>query len=223
MNEPTFTRSRPHSTSCSPGHPPVQAKDAAEALARIASEPAPPLRGYCPNIPRALEAVIHRGLERDPARRWRNLQEFHDALVPFVPDRLSIAGIGLRFGAYVADLGLAYLVTWAIIGLIMLYHQAQFMETLRFLERNGEIIDWLERILWPVYFTLLEGIGGASLGKWLAGLRVNRVDRGGPPGLGRGLVRGAGLLYLYGAACQHFPRTVAGDSGHSHVAHVLGL
>ena len=38
------------------GHPPVQAKDAAEALARIASEPAPPLRGHCPDIPRALEA-----------------------------------------------------------------------------------------------------------------------------------------------------------------------
>jgi eukaryotic-like serine/threonine-protein kinase len=171
------------------GHPPVQAKDAAEALARIASEPAPPLHGYCPDIPGALEAVIHRGLERDPARRWRNLQEFHDALVPFVPDRLSIAGIGLRLGAYVADLGLAYLVTWAIFGLIMLYHQAQFMETLRFQERNREIIGWLERTLWLVYFILLEGIGGASLGKWLAGLRVNRVGRGGPPGLGRGLVR----------------------------------
>lgn len=171
------------------GHPPVQAKDAAEALARIASEPAPPLRGYCPDIPRALEAVIHRGLERDPARRWRNLQEFHDALVPFVPDRLSIAGIGLRLGAYFADLGLAYLVTWAIIGLIMLYHQEQFMVTMLFLERNGEIIGWLERILWLVYFVLLEGIGGASLGKWLAGLRVNRVEGGGPPGLGRGLVR----------------------------------
>ncbi len=171
------------------GHPPVQAKDAAEALARIASEPAPPLRGFCPDVPRALEAVIHRGLERDPVRRWRNLQEFHDALVPFVPERLSIAGIGLRLGAYLVDLGLAYLASWAIFGLIMLYHQSQFMETLRFQERNREILGWFERILWLVYFVVLEGIGGASLGKWLAGLRVNRVDRGGPPGLGRGLVR----------------------------------
>jgi eukaryotic-like serine/threonine-protein kinase len=171
------------------GHPPVQAKDAAEALARIASEPAPPLRGYRPDIPRALEAVIHRGLERDPARRWRNLQELHDALVPFVPDRLSIAGIGLRLGAYLVDLGLAFLVNWAIFGLIMLYHQSQFLETMRFQERNREVIGWLERTLWLLYFVFLEGIGGASLGKWLAGLRVNRVDRGGPPGLGWGLVR----------------------------------
>jgi hypothetical protein len=171
------------------GQPPVLASDAVEALARIASEPAPPLRRHCPDIPRALEAVIHRGLERDPARRWRNLQELHDALVSFVPDRLSIAGIGLRIGAYVADLGLAHLVSWAIFGLMMLYHQAQLMETMRFQERNREIIGWLERILWLVYFFLLEGTGGASLGKWLAGLRVNRVGSGGPPGLGRGLVR----------------------------------
>ncbi len=141
------------------GHLPVQANDAAEALARIASEPAPPLCGYCPDIPRTLEAVIHRGLERDPARRWRNLQDLHDALVPFVPDRLSIAGIGLRLGAYLADLGLAYLVTWAIFGLIMLYHRTQLMETLQFQERNKEIIGWLERTLWLVYFILLDGTG----------------------------------------------------------------
>ena len=38
------------------------------------------------------------------------------------------------------------------------------------------------------YFTLLEGLRGATLGKWLLGLRVIGVD-GGTPGLGRGLVR----------------------------------
>ncbi len=171
------------------GHPPVQAKDAAEALARIASEPAPPLRGFRPDIPRALESVIHRGLERDPARRWRNLREFHDALAPFVPDRLSMAGIGLRFGAYLVDVVLANLVSWATLGLIMVYHQGHFMEILRFQDEYKPVLGWLDRILWLLYFVLLEGLGGASLGKWLAGLRVNRVDRGGPPGLGRGLLR----------------------------------
>ena len=171
------------------GHPPVQAKDAAEALARIASEPAPPLRGFRADLPRALEAAIHRGLERDPSRRWRTLQEFHDALVPFVPDRLSIAGIGLRVGAYLIDLCLWYLVSNAILGVILLYHQAQLMEAYRFHYRNSDVLRWFERILWLLYFALLEGIGGASLGKWLVGLRVSRSDRGGPPGLARGVVR----------------------------------
>ena len=177
------------------GQPPVQAKDATEALARIASEPAPLLRGHRPEIPRALEAVIHRGLERDPGRRWRSLQEFHDALVPFVPDRLSIAGIGLRVGAFAVDLGLAYLVSWAMFGLVVLYYRAQMMPTYRFYAQQGELLGWTERILWFLYFSILEGLGGASLGKWLAGLRVSRVDRGGPPGLVRGLVR-ASVFYL---------------------------
>ena len=171
------------------GRPPVQAKDAAEALARIASEPAPPLRGYRPDLPRALEAAIHRGLERDPARRWRNLQDFHDALVPFLVERWSIAGIGRRAGAYALDLGMAYLLSWAIFGLVLLYHRTRAMQTLQFLEQFGLFVIWFERCLWVAYFAVLEGTLGATLGKWLAGLRVSRVDRGGPPGLGRGLVR----------------------------------
>jgi len=94
------------------------------------------------------------------------------------------------------DLGLAFLVNWAIFGLIMIYHESQFMETLRFQERNREVLGRFERTLWLLCFVFLEGIGGASLGKWLAGLRVNRVDRGGPPGLGWGLVR---ALVFYAA------------------------
>jgi uncharacterized RDD family membrane protein YckC len=39
-----------------------------------------------------------------------------------------------------------------------------------------------------VYFVLLEGLAGATLGKRAAGLRVERAA-GGRPGLGKGLVR----------------------------------
>jgi hypothetical protein len=176
------------------GRPPVQAKDAAEALARIASEPAPPLRSYRPDIPRVLEAVIHRGLEREAARRWRSLQEFHDALLPFVPDRLSIARIGLRVGAFAIDVCLSYLVSWAIFGVIILHHRAEIMPTLRFYEQNRYVLGWCERVFWFLYFAVLEGIGAASLGKWLVGLRVSRTDRGGPPGPARGLLR-ASVFY----------------------------
>jgi hypothetical protein len=188
------------------GHPPVQAKDAAEAMARIASEPAPHLRGHRTDLPRALEAVIHRGLERDPSRRWRSLHEFHDALVPFVPDRLSIAGIGRRVGAYLTDLCLWYLLSWSVFTVILLYHELQFMEALQFQNRNREFLAWFERAIWLLYFGLLEGIGGASLGKWLFGLRVTRTDRGGPPGLIRGVLR---ILVFY--ALTQLPSDVAAE------------
>ena len=109
--------------------------------------------------------------------------------MPFVPDRLSIAGIGLRLAAYLVDLALMYPISLAFFGLIMLYHQGQFMETLRFRQQHKQAIAWLERIVWVLYFAILEGLAGASVGKWLMRLRVNRVARGGPPGLGRGLAR----------------------------------
>ena len=38
------------------------------------------------------------------------------------------------------------------------------------------------------YFTVLEGFFGATIGKWVVGVRVIRSS-GGHPGLGRGLVR----------------------------------
>ena len=39
-----------------------------------------------------------------------------------------------------------------------------------------------------VYISVLEGCFGATVGKWSVGIRVTRLD-GGPPGLGRALVR----------------------------------
>lgn len=40
-----------------------------------------------------------------------------------------------------------------------------------------------------LYFVLLEGLLGATFGKWLLGLRVVRAEDGGRPGLARAAVR----------------------------------
>lgn len=40
-----------------------------------------------------------------------------------------------------------------------------------------------------LYFVALEGLAGATLGKWLVGLRVIRADEGGQPGLARSALR----------------------------------
>jgi hypothetical protein len=67
------------------GRPPFQESDATATLARIVSEPAPPLRDVVPALPAALDAAILRGLERDRVRRWRTLEEFRAVLLPFGP------------------------------------------------------------------------------------------------------------------------------------------
>ena len=58
------------------GAAPFEHGDATAAMARIVSEPAPPLRPRRRGIPKALERVVLRGLERDRDRRWRDLDEF---------------------------------------------------------------------------------------------------------------------------------------------------
>ena len=49
------------------------------------------------------DAVVLRGLERDRSRRWRDLEEFRQALLPFVPGQLSMGSMGFRIGAYMLD------------------------------------------------------------------------------------------------------------------------
>ncbi len=43
-------------------------------------------------------------------------------------------------------------------------------------------------VMMILYFVFLEGLTGATFGKWVAGLRVERVE-GGKPGLTKGLLR----------------------------------
>jgi uncharacterized RDD family membrane protein YckC len=52
-------------------------------------------------------------------------------------------------------------------------------------------LRWLSGMLLVLYFTLGEGLFGATPGKWLLGLRVSRPGQTGPPGLWRALVRTA--------------------------------
>ncbi len=178
--------------------PPVKAADAAEALARIVSEPAPSLRTFAPNVSRGLEAVIHKGLERDRTRRWRSLGEFQAALTPFLPERMGIGAIGLRIGAQLFDLMLFYLSRWAVFAVGLLYFRDRIIDAFAFFESWGAAMDWGWRIAWTAYFAIGDGLFGATPGKWLAGLRVASVGEGGPPGLGRGLVRVIGFYLFVG-------------------------
>ena len=203
-------------------HPPVQAQDAAEALARVVSEPAPPLRTFAPRVPRALEAVVQKGLERDRSRRWRNLREFHDALLPFVPERVNIAAIGLRVGAHLLDLLLFYMAAWAFFALVLLFFRGRFFHAVDFFDKHALAIRVGEALVWVAYFAIAEGCFGASLGKWVAGLRVARADGGSPPGLARGFARILCFSLVTGLGSDALIDRVGGNSNADEVRR-LGL
>jgi serine/threonine protein kinase len=78
------------------GRPPFQESDATATLARIVSDPVPPLRSLGLAVPAALDLALLRGLERDRERRWRTLGEFRAVLLAFGPRSHASAPRRLR-------------------------------------------------------------------------------------------------------------------------------
>ncbi len=151
------------------GQPPFAGHDSAATLARIVSEPAPPLRSLRPELSPALEQVIQRGLERDRDRRWPDLEALRQALLSLAPEPLPLEGQVKRVAAYAVDgllFGLVYFALGA--GLSALFGDGSTLHQARYalLGRGVSLL------LFFLYFMVLEHRWGASLGKQALGLRV---------------------------------------------------
>ncbi len=162
------------------GQAPFQHADGATVIARVVSEPAPPLRGLRPDLPPALEEVVLRGLERQRERRFQDLAAFRAALLPLLPGQMTIAGLGLRLGAYLLDC-LPFTVASEVVGLVRMNREM----------RIDPVLMVVLAVPVFLYFWLSDGLWGTSIGKWLLRLRVTRASGGERPGLGRGLLRTA--------------------------------
>jgi uncharacterized RDD family membrane protein YckC len=178
------------------GRAPHQTGDAMATLAAIVADPAPPLRRWRPELSAALDKVVLRALERDRQRRYRDLEEFRRALLPFAPGRLSIGGMGIRLGAYAIDYVLMALLSSPAILL-------QFGKRMEEMFDPGSVVrnlqyQWFGLLIWLLYYAVLEGVWGCSVGKWLVGLRV-QTPGGDSPGLARAFLRTVvflGLVHL---------------------------
>jgi hypothetical protein len=157
------------------GKAPHEGGDSAAVAARIASEPARPLRDLRPDLPVALDAVVLRGLERQRERRWCDLDEFREALQPFVSLNLTPGGLGLRMAAYLLDWLLLWVVTVVLEGLTGWSSHIPYGPGSRPTGPEAHrILEAFLVLMVPdvLYFGILEGIWGCALGKWLLGLRV---------------------------------------------------
>jgi serine/threonine-protein kinase len=65
------------------GSPPYNATSWPELCVAILQDPPPPISLARNDVPRPLEAAIHRCMEKDPARRFQNVAELAAALAPF--------------------------------------------------------------------------------------------------------------------------------------------
>jgi hypothetical protein len=171
------------------GKAPFEGHDAAATIAHIASSPVPPLRETAPNLSKELEAVVLRGLQRDPKERWQTMEAFGRALLAFLPSTQQPASVGRRVGSMLLD--------WLLLSLLSVLLLWGLMPW---------AIDWSEAYapefvmmlsLWLAYFTCSEGMWGASLGKAVFELRVVRCRDNSRPGLIAAAIRVSCLLALW--------------------------
>ncbi len=158
------------------GQAPHQHDSLTAVLAKAISEPAPPLRPKRPEVPAELERAVLKGLERDRTRRFQSLEEFRDALADVLPQNQSPAGVRSLVLAYLIDMVIGYMVLLPVEFLRSLLFEVSPTDS----QFDSMAIDLVFRLL---YFTLFEGVYGATPGKYLFRLRVRRVGRTGPPGV----------------------------------------
>ena len=167
------------------------AGDAAQVIAKISSDPPPRLRSLRPELPRELERIVARTLEKDPARRFDTVDALRRALAPFGTQGASLADLGRRLAAFFLDV--------ALIGAVGAIAGAVLLAMLTVSSGNGH--PWVEpyaatfsallaAAISFAYFACCEGWFGQGLGKRLLGLCVVGRD-GTAPGWGRAALRAA--------------------------------
>jgi uncharacterized RDD family membrane protein YckC len=168
--------------------------DAASTLARIVADPVPPMLTVRPGLPPALDRVVLRGLERDRHRRWRDLDEFREALLPFLPGKQDAARRSVRFAALLVD----WIILKAVATVAQVVGVATGLLSLDPYEAQHRAPGTFAVgvVLWAVYFIFPERFWGCTPGKRLLRLRVCTLAGGEPPGWGRTALRFAVFFAL---------------------------
>ncbi|MBA4188407.1 MAG: hypothetical protein C0467_10420 [Planctomycetaceae bacterium] len=185
------------------GEAPYQHESITAALAKAISEDAPPIRQKRPDVSRRLDAIVMKGLERDRERRWQSLDELRDALVSLLPSHQHPARPRVLIGAYLLD----------VIALSFITIPVELMRSWGTVsEGHLNLIEFrpIAILITLLYFGVTEGVFGATIGKWMLGLRVSRVGQTEPPGFLRGLIRATAFrlmmfgLIVFPEECVHW-------------------
>jgi uncharacterized RDD family membrane protein YckC len=165
------------------GEAPYHHESVTAALAKAISEDPPPLREKQPSVSRGLEQVVMKGLERTRDRRWQTLDDLREALINLLPSRRHPARPRALIGAYILDrIALAFLT-------VPIEIASQWSSGTIDIHIDISKMQWISILVLIGYFTICEGVFGATPGKWLLGLRISRLGQTIPPGIGRAFIR----------------------------------
>jgi hypothetical protein len=148
------------------GRPPVDAPDLRELVSKVASEkPASP-RVLRRDLPRGLAAVVLRCLAKTSPGRPQSYAELADLLRPYASVDEVPSPLGARFVAWIADSVILSIMSWLLVS--SAWTVGATLGSATTLLRLA-VWSWLAPV---IYYLVLEGGWGASLGKRLMGLRV---------------------------------------------------
>lgn len=176
------------------GHTPFQARNVIALIATVLEQPAPSPRQFQPKLSRGLSKAVRRCLEKQPGERFKSYEELRKALAPYSSAAPVPATLGLRFVA-----GLLDLLFTGLLGVIIpmaaasqethtAFSLSNFVDLASDTSRQAQAIALVVPVGWVLYYALLEGIWGFTLGKLACGLRVVGRDKN-PPGFLRALPR----------------------------------
>lgn len=113
------------------GDRPFQGESVGTVLSAILRDTPPAPRSVNADIPKEVEDVIHRCLEKDPAKRFSTTKELHDALERCAADTMTPSTPGITVGrrSAVAALGLL-----AVVGAAAAWFSAR-----------SDVVKWMER------------------------------------------------------------------------------
>jgi eukaryotic-like serine/threonine-protein kinase len=174
------------------GRTPFEAQNVVQLLASVLEGRPPSPAKWRRDIPKELCRTVLRCLEKDPDERFKTYADLRDALYPYASTAPTPATLGLRFLAGCID---SLLLSVPLVASTVLWiGSLDALVTPDIYQNPRLIIVLLKNLaLASLYYGLLEGRWGASLGKAVCRLRLVRADRN-PPGFLRASLRAA--LYI---------------------------
>jgi len=166
---------------------PFEGDNAVQVVANAVNKKPKPLTELREDVPPGLERVVARCLAKEPDGRYADYPALRNVLLPFSSKEPEAASIKVRVSAGWIDYLIAFLVPYVI---LMLFIGGEKLLVRPLVERTLYSARYYIALfsLGFLYFSIVEGIWGAGLGKRLKGLRVVRTN-GRPPGFGRALIR----------------------------------
>jgi serine/threonine protein kinase len=177
--------------------------DAMSVTAQIISDKPPACSSLNQRVPKDLDTVIAKCLEKEPSKRFQTLEELKLALLPFATQRESIADIGRRLAAFMID-QIMIQITFAV-G-ILVYTVGKIIQLQHMHQLTGEeaakvftdsssrsMMFWATISCWlftMIYYAYCEGRLGHGVGKRLMGLKLVNKE-GQRAGFWRALLRTA--------------------------------